>query len=57
MRGGTIMTIQDAIDLFSSEMKNEIYNNVSDESLQSVLLDAVEDAASMVMKTYQAEAE
>lgn len=49
------MTIQDAIDLFSSEMKMEIYNNVSDESLQSVLLDAVDDAASMVMNTYQSE--
>ena len=49
------MTIQDAIDLFSSEMKMEIYNNVSDESLQSVLLDAASSTASMVMKTYQAE--
>ena len=49
------MTVPDAIELFKNEMNNEIFHSSADSSLQDSLLKAVDDVATIVMQTYEAE--
>ncbi|MCX4316317.1 MAG: hypothetical protein OSJ52_06725 [Lachnospiraceae bacterium] len=51
------MTVQNAVELFSSEMSNEIYHLVSDETLQNILIDSISTCAKTVLDTHKAEKE
>lgn len=49
------MTVPEAIELFKSEMTNEIFHSSADSSLQNSLLMSIDDVANTVTKTYEAE--
>ena len=39
------MTVQDLIQLFEDEMINEIFHNISDDTLQDILVEAVKEVS------------
>lgn len=49
------MTVTEAIKLFQHEMINEIYHSTADDLSKDSLVDAVNEVASTVMDTYEAE--
>lgn len=48
------MTAHEIIELFESEVLKEIFDAVSDESLQTILVDAVKEISKTVSETYEA---
>lgn len=49
------MTVYEAIDLFKHEMINEIYHSHADDIVKDELVHAIEDVATTVSETYEAE--
>lgn len=49
------MSTLELIELFKTEMINEIYHNVSDDTLQNILINSVKAVESTVISTYKTE--
>lgn len=50
-----LMTIAEAIELFESEMLNEVNNSILSESDKEIMIRSVKDVSQMVADTYLAE--
>lgn len=49
------MTVKEAVELFSDQMKNEIYSYIPSDELQSVMIAAVDEVARSVLDTDKAQ--
>ena len=43
------------IQLMSDKIKNDIYNNISDEALQDALISYIDNASAIVLETFETE--
>lgn len=44
--------VYEILDIFADEMKNEIFHHISDDTLQDILLDSVDQAKNLAISTY-----
>ncbi len=49
------MDILEVLNIFADEMKNEIFHHVTDDALQDILLESVNQAKKIAISTYEAE--
>lgn len=54
MKGDTTMDVYELLELFSDSIKNEIFHNVSDDTLQDILLSAVDQCKTDAIDSYKA---
>jgi hypothetical protein len=60
MKGEAIMNVNQLdfahyIQLMSDEIKNDIYSNISNETLQDELFSYIDNASSIVLETFETE--
>lgn len=54
-RKGRHMDIYEILDIFETEMKNEVFHHVTDDVLQDILLKSIEQAKNVAISTYEAD--